>query len=507
MQRLDASTQLILLITAQALDSATDAVAVAVAVLASAATACQNVRLPRPGLPPAEEEDFLSHQAKGRKNFDLWIGYLLGPVSHSSTTQHTALRARKGPFGTVSVCGGYGVPVAPVQNPTPANRSQLPGAYPTATTPLLGGNYSAAPDLKASLKFLIFDDWLNVLLVFLPFGLVAGHFEWSAPFVFGLNFLALIPLAKVLGTCTEELALYTNPTIGGLLNATLGNLVELLVSVAALRAGLVGVVQSSLLGSVLSNLLLVLGLSFLCGGLRFSEQSFNETAALTGGSLLAITVCAFVLPAAFKIALAGAAVPNAEELVLNLSRGTAVVLFLMYILYLLFQLKTHKHLYESSDEDETKPQMTMSSVLVMLVLVTLAVSFSAEYLVDSIEGISESWHLSKTFLGLVVIPIVGNAAEHMTAVTVAMKNKMDLSIAIAVGSSLQICLFATPFCVLTGWALNQPMSLAFGLFETAVVFTSVYVVNSLISDGKSNWLEGAMLLSAYAIITIAFYLL
>ncbi|KAI8839592.1 Sodium/calcium exchanger protein-domain-containing protein [Chytridium lagenaria] len=356
----------------------------------------------------------------------------------------------------------YGAP--PATNPSalprraPSQPSTLPGAFPTQSTPLLAGYHIGAdhpPTWASSLKFLILDDYLNILLVFLPLGLGAAWLEWSAPTVFALNFLAL-------------------------------------------RAGLVNVVQASLLGSVLSNLLLVLGLSFLCGGFRYSEQSFNETAAQTSASLLAITVCAFVLPAAFKFALVAGHNGDAEALLLNLSRGTAIVLFLMYILYLFFQLKTHKHLYESNEEDETKPQMSLISVVTMLVVVTLAVAFSAEFLVESIEGISKSWHLSETFLGLVVIPIVGNAAEHMTAVTVAMKNKMDLSISIAIGSSLQICLFATPFCVLTGWILNQPMSMAFGVFETAVVFTSVYV---------SNWLEGAMLLSAYAIITIAFYMI
>ncbi|KAJ3099644.1 hypothetical protein HDU97_002902 [Phlyctochytrium planicorne] len=410
----------------------------------------------------------------------------------------------------------YGVPVAPSNQPSsrPGTAPTLPGSFPNQNTPLLGGHSATsyafdgpAPTTVSSFKFLILGDYLNILLLFLPIGLVAGWFKWSDSWVFGLNFLALIPLAKVLGTCTEELALYTNPTIGGLLNATLGNLVELLVSVSALRSGLVTVVQASLLGSILSNLLLVLGLSFLAGGLRYSEQTFNETAAQTSASLLAITAVAFVLPAAFKISLAGGLVKDPAALVLDLSRGAAIVLFFVYVLYLLFQLKTHKHLYESSEEEEEKPQMTFATVIVMLVLVTLAVSFSADFLVGSIEGISEKWHLSETFLGLIVIPIVGNAAEHMTSVTVALKNKMDLTISIAIGSSLQICLFATPFCVIAGWILDKNMTMAFGVFETAVVFTTVYVVNSLIADGKSNWLEGAMLLATYAIITIAFYMI
>ncbi|KAJ3144576.1 hypothetical protein HK101_002650, partial [Irineochytrium annulatum] len=409
----------------------------------------------------------------------------------------------------------FGIPVGPPQRGPQSNAQNLPGAFPNQTTPLLhstashpsyliaplsgaaaggnGGGAAAAPGSHlASLGRFIFSDPMNLLLLALPLGLLSGRLEWGPVTTFFLNFCALIPLAKLLGESTEEMALYTGATLGGLMNATLGNLVELLVSLAALRAGLTGVVQASLLGSVLSNLLLVLGFSFFCGGLRFSEQTFNVTAAQTSASLLSMAVAGFVLPAAFVTAFSGTATEGGvPQLLLDLSRGTA--------------LKTHKQLYDAEDDSEQHviPRLTFPVIIVLLILVSVAVSASAEYLVGSIEGLSTAWNLSETFLGLVVIPIVGNAAEHVTAVTVALKNKMDLTISVAVGSSIQICLFVTPFCVLAGWILNTPMSMAFGLFETAVVFVAVFVVNSLIADGKSNWLEGAMLLALYTIISIA----
>ncbi|KAL7747286.1 hypothetical protein RI367_007340 [Sorochytrium milnesiophthora] len=365
---------------------------------------------------------------------------------------------------------------------------------------------TAAPTFVSSVWTTLRLSPLNLLLLCIPLGIAAGSLEWNSVAVFWINFFAIVPLAKLLGFATEELALRTNQTIGGLLNATFGNAVELIVSIIALRSGLIRVVQASLLGSILSNLLLVTGFSFLFGGIRYSEQTFNATAANTSTSLLALSVMSLLLPAAFA-----ASMPQGKstEGILDLSRGTAVILLVIYLCYLAFQLKTHSHLYEGQSEtldgESDEPMLTTAFAVLLLIMTTVFVSINSDYLVGSIEGLSQRWHLSQTFVGLILLPIVGNAAEHVTAVTVAMKNKMDLCIGVAIGSSTQIALLVIPLLVILGWVIGQPMTLHFETFETAVMFISVLIVNYLISDGRTNWLEGAMLLGSYATISIAFY--
>ncbi|KAJ3149469.1 hypothetical protein HDU89_003833 [Geranomyces variabilis] len=391
------------------------------------------------------------------------------------------------------------------------------GAIPSANSPRLrdpvnrvdsaqGGFIFGPPPptIASSIHYIFFSNWINVLLPFAPLGILSGLLGWNSALTFTFNFFALLPMAKLLGVATEELALRTNQTIGGLLNATFGNAVELIVGLIALQQGLLDVVRASLLGSILSNLLLVLGASFLAGGLYHKNQTFNTTAAQTSASLLSIVVMAFVVPAAFHLVV----VENSDKLLLELSRGTAVLLFLIYVLFLVFQLKTHTELFtgEASEEEE-EPNLTIGVSVALLITITLLVSVCGEYLVGSIESVAESWHLSKTFVGLIMLPIVGNAAEHVTAVTCAMRNKMDLVIGVAIGSSMQIALLVTPMCVIFGWIIDQPLSLAFSSFETAILFVSVFVVNSIIQDGKTNYLEGAMLLVAYCIVGWAFFVM
>ncbi|KAF9422169.1 hypothetical protein BGZ94_008640, partial [Podila epigama] len=305
-----------------------------------------------------------------------------------------------------------------------------------------------------------------------------------------------------LGYATEELALRLGENLGALLNASFGNAVELIMSIIALVKGEIEVVKASVLGSVLSNLLLVLGFCFVCGGIKFQSQTFNQTAAQTSASLLALSCLSLLIPAAFH---ATATVENLDD-IQHLSYGTSIVLLVVYVLYLLFQLKTHTHLYSgNSDEEQEEPQLPLWFGIVLLLGVTAVVAICAEFLVDSIGGLAESWSLSRTFIGLILLPIVGNAAEHVTAVTVAMKNKMDLAIGVAIGSSMQIALFVTPLLVIIGWIASKPMSLLFNTFETCIMFVSVLIVNYLIQDGESNWLEGIMLLSTYLIVAIAVF--
>ncbi|KAI8361460.1 Sodium/calcium exchanger protein-domain-containing protein [Mortierella sp. GBAus27b] len=355
---------------------------------------------------------------------------------------------------------------------------------------------------QESLKAILFTSKFNILLVFIPLGILADKLHWSSEAVFILNFIAIIPLAKLLGYATEEISISVGESLGALLNASFGNAVELIMSIIALKEGQIEVVQASVLGSVLSNLLLVLGFCFVCGGLKYQSQTFNQTAAQTSASLLALSCMSLLIPTAF--------VATTDEIgqsanIKHMSYGTSIVLLTVYMLYLLFQLKTHTHLYATESEEEAAPVLPVWTGVSLLLVVTVVVAFCAEYLVGSIEGLSKSWNISPTFIGLILLPIVGNAAEHVTAVTVAMKNKMDLAIGVAIGSSMQIALFITPLMVIVGWIIGQPMTLFFNTFETCILFVAVLIVNYLIQDGESNWLEGVMLLSTYIIIAIAFY--
>jgi len=278
---------------------------------------------------------------------------------------------------------------------------------------------------------------------------------------------------------------------------------------------------------------------FLFGGIYNDTLTFNQTAAQTSAGVLFISVLGVMMPAALKAQISEDLVTYTEQealvnqtylaennltdtlkeawehhlpvetRLLILSRGTAIVMLIIYGLFLFFQLKTHKRYYEDQggddESEEEQKNMTWPMALVFLALITILVAVCSEYLVDSIEGITLAWGISETFAGMVLLPIVGNAAEHLTAVTVAIKNKMDLAIGVAVGSSQQIAMMVTPLMVILGWIIDQPMSLYFEVFETAVLFMTVILVFALVIDGSSNWLEGAMLMGVYVILGIAFY--
>ncbi|KAI9488248.1 Sodium/calcium exchanger protein-domain-containing protein [Zychaea mexicana] len=371
--------------------------------------------------------------------------------------------------------------------------------------PLLGSSRDdePAPTFFSSMKVSFTNSWFNVLLIFVPIALGFSFVGASDPVVFSLNFIAIIPLAKMLGFATEELALRTGSTIGSLLNATFGNAVELILGIVALKEGLIRVVQASILGSILSNILLVLGFCFLLGGLTRSEQEFSSIAAQTSSSLLSLTVLSLLVPAAFAT-VAGDG-KEATDGILALSQGTSIVLLIVYILYLIFQLKTHTQFFEDEVDEEEVPTTTLAFSAVLLIAVAGFVSLHAEFLVGAIEGVVDQWGINETFVGIILLPLVGNAAEHVSSVTFAMKNKMNLCIGVALSSSLQIGLLVSPVLVIAGWFIGQPMTLFFEDFETVILFASVLIVNYLIQDARSNWLEGALLLAAYAIIAMAFF--
>ncbi|MBD2296923.1 calcium/proton exchanger [Anabaena sphaerica FACHB-251] len=352
-----------------------------------------------------------------------------------------------------------------------------------------------------------------ILLLFIPVSLAAHFLEWGDLIVFITAGLAILPLAAWMGTATEEIAVVVGPSLGGLLNATFGNATELIIALVALNAGLIDVVKASITGSIISNLLLVMGFSMLLGGLRYKEQTFQSVVARVNASSMNLAVIAILLPTAMNYTSIGIS----ERTLQNLSLAVAVVLILVYGLTLLFSMKTHAYLYDvgvaeiEAETDakieeiaaEEKPNLWIWTGV--LLVCTLLVALESELLVETLEVATSKLGLTALFTGVILLPIVGNAAEHATAVTVAMKNKMDLSLSVAVGSSMQIALFVAPVLVIAGRFLNQPMDLDFNPFELVAVAVSVLIANSISSDGKSNWLEGTLLLAAYTVLGFAFY--
>lgn len=349
------------------------------------------------------------------------------------------------------------------------------------------------------------------LLVFIPISIAAAFYKVDPIIIFITSGLAIVPLASWMGTATEEIAVVAGPSLGGLLNATFGNATELIIAILALRAGLIDVVKASITGSIISNLLLVMGFSMLLGGLRFKEQSFQPLVARVNASSMNLAVVAILLPTAFHFSSSNVA----EVTLQHLSIAVAIVLMAVYGLTLLFSMKTHSYLYdagvaeidgeEASEEEAEAHQPNIKLWVTVLLLATLAVAVESELLVDSLEVATETLHLTPLFTGVILLPIIGNAAEHATAVTVAMKNKMDLSLSVAVGSSLQIALFVAPLLVIVGWFMGQPMDLDFNPFELVAVAVAVLLANSISSDGLSNWLEGTLLLATYIVLGFGFY--
>lgn len=350
---------------------------------------------------------------------------------------------------------------------------------------------------------------LTALLAFAPLSVVAHFSGWGELSVFITAALAIVPLAAWMGTATEEIAVVVGPTLGGLLNATFGNATELIIALIALRAGLVDVVKATITGSIIGNLLLVMGLSMLLGGLRFKEQTFQPIVARINASSMNLAVIALLLLTAVEYTSTGIG----EITLQRLSVAVAIVLLLVYGLTLLFSMKTHSYLCEVGEADLAEKDNGSGNVrrpnlgvwIGVLFGATTLVAVESELLVGSLEVATAQLGFTELFTGVILLPVIGNAAEHATAVTVALKNKMDLSLAVAVGSSLQIALFVAPVLVLVGWFIGQPMDLNFNPFELVAVAVAVLIANSISSDGISNWLEGTLLLAAYAILGLAFF--
>uniref|UniRef100_A0A7S4BVW1 Sodium/calcium exchanger membrane region domain-containing protein n=1 Tax=Chrysotila carterae TaxID=13221 RepID=A0A7S4BVW1_CHRCT len=351
--------------------------------------------------------------------------------------------------------------------------------------------------------------WLNSLLVSVPFALAIGAMELSPAATFITSCLAILPLAGLLGDATEQLASHTNETIGGLLNATFGNATELIVAIFALQKGLLNVVQVSLLGSILSNTLLVLGCSCIAGGLTAAQVKFNQVAAQANTTLLQIAILGLVVPTMME-SVGQLSVHGTVDLLL--SRTISCALLVLYLFYVYFQLFTHRAIFEAdskdSEEEEEEAEevlLTLGASLGWLGGATVLIAFISEFLTGAIDEAAIEFGLSETFVGFVILPIIGNAAEHSTAIVMAAKGKMDLSFGVALGSSTQIALFVIPLLVLLGWAIDQPLDLYFGVYETVIVFLSTLIVSQVVADGETNWLEGIMLIFAYLIICLSFF--
>ncbi|CAK1363595.1 unnamed protein product [Cercospora beticola] len=367
--------------------------------------------------------------------------------------------------------------------------------------------------------------YINILLVFVPVGIIAGALDLPPGAIFCLNFLAIVPLAALLSFATEELSEAVGAHIGGLLNATFGNAVELIVSVIALQKDQFRLVQASILGSVLVNILLVLGCCFIAGGICRSESKYDSTVASIMSALQTLAAAVLIVPAILYWTMQRSADGDTID-ILAVSRGAAMILIVLYFFYLYFQLFSHKDLFRedagNDDSDgsdfEGDPHgaaqkeshqggeiLGPTGAFTCMIASIVCVGFCAEFLVNSIESVVEETGMTTTFIGIVLLPIVSNAAEHVTAVIVSYKNKTNLAMLVTLGSGMQIALFVTPLLVLISWGMGKSFDLHFQLFETVVFFVSVLVVNFLIRGGSGNYLEGVMCIGWYMIIALAFF--
>lgn len=361
--------------------------------------------------------------------------------------------------------------------------------------------------------------YLRYLLVFVPIAVLAEYVLNSQVLVFISCCIGLIPLAGLLGEATEELAVHTGPRIGGLLNATLGNAAELIITIVALQDGKYELVKASITGSILGNLLLIMGFSMLLGGLRNGIQRFDRSTAGISSTMMTLAVIGLIVPTLFEvlheIQVGELDVFNttvADPALDYLSLGVAAILILLYVLSLIFSFQqpersvtSHAGADEAGEDEE--PHVARWSIPYasgVLVISTIGVVFLSELLVGAVEPVVESLGVSELFLGVIIIPIVGNVAEHIVGVQVAYKNKMDLSLAISLGSSMQVALFVAPLLVFISLLFGQELTLFFSLFEVILLALSVLLATFISQDGESNWLEGAQLLAVYVIAALGF---
>jgi Ca2+:H+ antiporter len=360
--------------------------------------------------------------------------------------------------------------------------------------------------------------YLRYLLVFLPLAVLAELLHWDALLIFGFSCMALIPLAGLLGEATEELAIHTGPKVGGLLNATLGNAAELIITIVALSAGKIDLVKASITGSILGNLLLILGFSLLLGGLKNGVQRFDRDLTSMSATMMLLATIGLVIPTLLELVRESQSghvdVFNTsvrDPALDSISLGVAAILIVLYILSLIYTFQTpareeHTGVDDHGSEEEGhKARWSVPVSLGVLAASTIAIVFLSEFLVGAVEPVVASLGVSELFLGVIIIPIVGNVAEHIVGVQVAYKNKMDLSLSISLGSSMQVALFVAPLLVFVSLLFGPEMTLFFSLLEVATLTLAVLTATVISVDGESNWLEGAQLLAVYIIVALGFF--
>ena len=348
---------------------------------------------------------------------------------------------------------------------------------------------------------------INWLFIFIPVTLALEHAGVSAPYVFFSAALAIVPIASIIVRATEQIATRTGDAVGGLLNATFGNAPELIIAFVALKAGLLDMVRASLIGAILANILLALGVAFLLGGLRYRDQDYNPAAARVYSSMMLIAVISLAVPSAFSRFFSSAETIRQESL---LNVGLAVVLLIAYALYLVFMLKTHPGAFAASgghgEEDAKVKHWSLTRAIGSLVGASVLAAWMSEILVGAAEGTGTALGMTQVFIGIVFVAIVGGAAESLSAIVMARKNRMDMTIGIALGSSIQIALFVAPVLVLASYFIApQPLELSFGRAEVGALFMAVLIGAVVSGDGRSNWYKGVQLVTVYLIIALMFY--
>ncbi|XP_044505116.1 vacuolar cation/proton exchanger 3-like [Mangifera indica] len=375
--------------------------------------------------------------------------------------------------------------------------------------PMLVSNvkFNMVRQFLANLQEVFLGTKLAVLFPAIPLAVVADFYKFGRPWIFALSLLGLTPLAERVSFLTEQIAYFTGPTVGGLLNATCGNATELIIAMFALYRNKINVVKYSLLGSILSNLLLVLGTSLLCGGLANlkKEQRYDRKQADVNSLLLLLGLLCHMLPLMFRYS----APPStfSADSTLQLSRASSIMMLVAYISYIVFQLKTHRQLFESQEEDEEEEKAVIGfwSAFSWLVGMTAIIAVLSEYVVGTIEAASDSWGISISFISIILLPIVGNAAEHAGSIIFAFKNKLDISLGVALGSASQISMFVVPLCVIIAWTMGVYMDLDFSLLETGSLAFSIIITAFTLQDGTSHYMKGVILCLCYIAIATCFF--
>ncbi|RDX75935.1 Vacuolar cation/proton exchanger 3, partial [Mucuna pruriens] len=367
-------------------------------------------------------------------------------------------------------------------------------------------------NVLANIQEVIFGTKLSILFPTIPLAIVAQCYGFARPWVFGLSLLGLTPLAERVSFLTEQVAYYTGPTVGGLLNATCGNVTELIIAIFALSNNKIAVVKYSLLGSIISNLLLVLGTSLFCGGLvnLRQEQKYDRRQADMNLLMLFVALLCHLLPMLYHYGDVSAL--YSADSSLQLSRAASIVMVIAYCVYLVFQLWTHRQLFEAQDEDDEEGDNDSEEAVIgfwsgfaWLVGMTVIIAVLSEYVVQTIEDASDSWGLSVSFLSIILLPIVGNAAEHAGAIIFAFKNKLDISLGVSLGSATQISMFVVPLCVIIAWILGIKMDLDLNLLETGSLALAIITTAFALQDGTSHYMKGLVLILFYIVIGACFF--